>query len=97
MQVRVIKLRENGKRLSKDSLKPPLDGSLELINYRTAGRGYALASLTNFTEHGKLETLARLYEPKLTGLQGNTIRLEGLEKTNDGQILLQCWKCLVVS
>lgn len=96
MQVMVIKLREFGKKLSKEKLKQPIEGELELFQYKTNTRMYGYAKLSALNPVGMLEDKAHLYEPKLTALKENMMLLEGFEKMSDGTAYLQAWRCLVV-
>lgn len=95
MNVQVVKLKENGKRLQKEHPPEPLSGDLELVNYQNAGRGYACLTLTQTFDTGMRQIAGHLLEPRLVGLSGGCMLLEGFERGTQGQAFHQCWKVLL--
>lgn len=95
MQAQVIKLRENGRKLPKDTHQKPLEGDLELAQYRGNRWGYSCLTLVSTVNTGMRKITGQLLEPRLIDLQGNCITFQGFERTDKGQTFHQRWKVLV--
>lgn len=97
MNVRLVKLRSRGKKLSPEVLSVPvlLEGNLEIIKYQTSTRSYSYAKLTTQQSGGLITELCHLYEPKLIRIEGDSLLFDGVEKEQkSGEMFFQQWRCI---
>ena len=82
MKVQVFKLRARGKQLPREELQnvAPLEGDLAMVKYQSHTRLYTYAKVTIQHRGGLIDVLCDLYEPKLIGIEGDFMLLDGLEQ-----------------